>query len=494
MPRQRYNNQSGAITDNPLTSGAVTFNSATLSGLPAVASPDYLAVILDPDTASEEIVWVMAHTAAATSATIWRAREGTTAVAHSLGSRWLHGPTKLDYEMSAGKPWFYLPAGWDDTWIQAKYNAATTPAWSALFGTSIAAAYGTTVPMTKGWYELVRGSLTPSQAALYADFYDLKFSVGTFGWNGFGPWSVDVQPVAPYNGGFNVGPSWTAITAAYNPFKLVTPFACTKIDIIVADGDLAATITYSIDGGVDQTYTTTAYSAANWGLKRIALTGLSNVVHTIQFKQQSVASAFSVLGAICYSGTVGLGFCRFAYNGGVTTDISRLDLHGNRKPFYVAGKIPGAVTGFGIPVQPHLLIIEPFGNDAGAPNSLSSVARPDGVFPIGAGPRQWADTLRNLCRAGRRGRDNCSILFVVESIPDGIYTETTESILAYNPRNYQSYTTLINDLAGEFNAGVVNFMAKWGQLGVTKGFLPAADLHPTDAGQQDMANTILQVI
>jgi len=134
--RARANFVSGTITDNPLTNSATTFNSSALASLPAAATDHYFPVILDPDGtgAGAEIVYVTAHTASATSATIVRGREGTTGLQHASGTKWVHGPTNIDYHKSSldfpfadGTKLYYayepsaltsgtsLPSGW--SWV-----------------------------------------------------------------------------------------------------------------------------------------------------------------------------------------------------------------------------------------------------------------------------------------------------------------------------------------------------------------------------------------
>lgn len=90
--RIRSNNLFGSITDNPLTSGSATFNSASLSLMPAVASGDHLIVTLDPlrQYGFPEIVMVTAHTASATVATVQRGMYGTTPRTHPTGTFWAH--------------------------------------------------------------------------------------------------------------------------------------------------------------------------------------------------------------------------------------------------------------------------------------------------------------------------------------------------------------------------------------------------------------------
>ncbi len=101
--RRRYNFQSGTITDNPLTNSATTMNSTNLAGLPAVGSTEYAVLVLDPAGAGNgpEVVYVTAHTGSATSATIVRGREGTTAVQHNSNVTWIHVATAADYPLVA---------------------------------------------------------------------------------------------------------------------------------------------------------------------------------------------------------------------------------------------------------------------------------------------------------------------------------------------------------------------------------------------------------
>lgn len=95
--RQRDNNAFGTITDNPLTAGAVTLNSAGLANVSAV-SGNHVALVLDPlrTAGAPEIVIVTAHTGAATSATITRGAYGTVARSHAAGVLWVLAATADD--------------------------------------------------------------------------------------------------------------------------------------------------------------------------------------------------------------------------------------------------------------------------------------------------------------------------------------------------------------------------------------------------------------
>lgn len=96
--RIRDNGVFGTTTDNPLTAGATTFNSARLADLSTVAG-NHALVTLDPlrQFGNPEIVMVTAHTAAATVATIQRGMFGTTAREHPVNTLWVHAAADNDY-------------------------------------------------------------------------------------------------------------------------------------------------------------------------------------------------------------------------------------------------------------------------------------------------------------------------------------------------------------------------------------------------------------
>lgn len=98
--RLRTNFISGTVTDNPLLIGATSLSSAGLASLATVDSTSHTLITLDPlgSAGAPEIVKVTAHTAAATTATIARAQDGTTARQHATGVAWSHGPVASDYD------------------------------------------------------------------------------------------------------------------------------------------------------------------------------------------------------------------------------------------------------------------------------------------------------------------------------------------------------------------------------------------------------------
>jgi hypothetical protein len=88
----------GQVSDDPLTLGATTINSAGFAVLPVVVAPDFLWLSLDPDGVDgvPEVVKVTAHAAAATSVTVVRGEQGTVAREHDELTLWRHAWTAAD--------------------------------------------------------------------------------------------------------------------------------------------------------------------------------------------------------------------------------------------------------------------------------------------------------------------------------------------------------------------------------------------------------------
>ena len=96
MARVRANFVRGTVSDSPLTIASTTFNSASLANLPEVAGTDIAVVVIDPLGSAPEVVYVTAHTAAATVATISRGQESSSAAEWPAGTAWVHGATARD--------------------------------------------------------------------------------------------------------------------------------------------------------------------------------------------------------------------------------------------------------------------------------------------------------------------------------------------------------------------------------------------------------------
>ncbi len=94
MPRRYYSSTAVATTLSASANNSTTSITVTaLSGYPAQFP--YTAII-DPDTASEEVVTVTA--AASTTLTVTRGVDGTSAVSHNAGAVFRHGVSARDFD------------------------------------------------------------------------------------------------------------------------------------------------------------------------------------------------------------------------------------------------------------------------------------------------------------------------------------------------------------------------------------------------------------
>jgi lysophospholipase L1-like esterase len=147
-----------------------------------------------------------------------------------------------------------------------------------------------------------------------------------------------------------------------------------------------------------------------------------------------------------------------------------------------------AATGFGFPTQPNLTVIALGINDC-------NNARSETDFRNG---------LQRFIQATRRGNASSSILLVSCYYPFNnqsgganysgfAYSDDNNSGFA-NGDGWNAFKTAMARVARAYSCGFVDLEQRWGATPVAKGFLPTNDIHPTDAGHQDMANAILAVI
>lgn len=107
MARLRFNDISSFGTTNPvtLTNGGTTATFASAPAFPTIASPDYAVIVVEPDSANEEIVQITAYTSGATTATVVRNFEATSGGANGSPAHtsvvWVHGPTAADFKSAA---------------------------------------------------------------------------------------------------------------------------------------------------------------------------------------------------------------------------------------------------------------------------------------------------------------------------------------------------------------------------------------------------------
>jgi hypothetical protein len=115
--RVRVNNVFGQLgSQMAIGDVSITFNAAP--NFPTIGTTNHAAIILEPYTTNEEIIYVTAFTSGTTTATILRGQEGTTAVAHSVNAPWVHGATRRD--MASGRM----------AWSPLIVSTAFTTSWS----------------------------------------------------------------------------------------------------------------------------------------------------------------------------------------------------------------------------------------------------------------------------------------------------------------------------------------------------------------------------
>lgn len=96
---RKYSSTIPAMTLNGSLSAGAT--SATITGannLPVIASPNVLTLVIEPDTANEEIVTVTAHSSGSTSVTIVRGQESTSDITHASAVTVKHMVTARDLQ------------------------------------------------------------------------------------------------------------------------------------------------------------------------------------------------------------------------------------------------------------------------------------------------------------------------------------------------------------------------------------------------------------
>lgn len=100
MARLRYNNALGTLAA-PMGTSDTTISFITAPPFATIVAPDYIPIVIDPPSdpspnTAFEIVYLTAFSAGASTGTILRGQEGTTAASHGGGAVWVCGPTGLD--------------------------------------------------------------------------------------------------------------------------------------------------------------------------------------------------------------------------------------------------------------------------------------------------------------------------------------------------------------------------------------------------------------
>ena len=395
--------------------------------------------------------------------------------------------------------WLGLPTDWDAGWRAARATVATAPAYVAVIGDSNAQGQNTTDHMTKSFPRLLRNSLVAKYGS-YGDYWSVAHSARYMTVLG-GPAPLGIMPFAfdttwGISGGLNFnafgthimqdgGGTYPVAWVNAGSGSFLTPYACTDIDIIYHDWNSASTWKYNVDNAAGAGLVTVTNDARN-SIRRASLTGLSNAVHTVRVGNPSAIYALNLNGVVTYDPTNiktrGVGFANISasslrlYDWQASTNSMPDDRIRQWQGRYKTAPATTLETGFGFPTQPHLAIIELGINDC---------LNPGGLVQFRAG-------LRRMVEALRRGRDNCSIIFVICPNPvTGISDTTTQFTRA---ESWSLYADQIYGIASEYQCAVYNAHADWVPTSVAQGFTTSNDPHPTDLGHQHIANILASVI
>lgn len=87
-------------------SSDTTIAAAELASWPVIDATNHMAVMVDWDraTGTPFILYITAHSSGATTATVAKDQEGTTATSVPIGTECIHGPTVQDYILSIDSP------------------------------------------------------------------------------------------------------------------------------------------------------------------------------------------------------------------------------------------------------------------------------------------------------------------------------------------------------------------------------------------------------
>jgi len=396
------------------------------------------------------------------------------------------GVSAIYYSSPLTGRYLFLPTGWDDTWRTAKTASATTPAWIAFLGDSVAQGAATTTYLTQGFPAVITAGLKTRYPTEYAEYHPVSDSVYVnAGFGGTPPWVINDTAHATWNGGYAVNGALYWSGAVTNPMAtFTTPVACTAVDIVFINPFAAngTTLSYTIDGGATQTWTNVVQNGN--GTQHIRITGLSNATHIIRITGQSNDFAIVLMGAACYPNGVtgtGVGYVRAATTGMSVTN------------FMISGQQPslgqnfrlwngtngnGTARALGFPMQPHAAIVELGINDC---TSYTLT--------------QFRYGMNRLIESLRYGQENCSIIIVGAANPIPTPWTDMTSTPTGNTSTYDQYLGVMRNIADAHRCAYFDVASLVGSTGVTDGYFAAtAGPHGTVAYHALIANSLLAVL
>jgi hypothetical protein len=523
------NNPAGTVTAGgtgaPAAGTAESWTVNVTAAFPATALGVSQFHACDPAAPSEQF---LVNTApSGTGSKTWsviRGTEGTTPVTHSAGFTVQHvvsAGNVSQFSASARllQPWNFLPNNWySGAWFTAENAGFPSPTWILFDGDSIMEGVNAVNAgyIANGWPDKLREMIltTANTPVLYGDFYPFwAYTPGSGGldflYEGFG---AVLGGSAEYEGGFGTLLTPGTIT---NWFQTVSTGQIpgwskglvTGFDIVYYDYGVC-TWGFDIDGGQGGTPTvvgavwngTTMYANTTVGggpgsgqVKKVTVRGLTAGTHVIRYGQVSATGSMMPIGMSLFTGaTTGVGFVRNCYAARRMVDAATPAGVGigyaNQASAFPADRISlwsgaGQTTGtvqitpvpFGFPTQPSLAFIGWGINDAAT----------------WINPQSFADALERRIIAIRRGVPNANIVIVAHAYPDN---RNSDNNLAGNGGHWGRYKAVMAALAASYSCAYVDIDSRWYGNPVAQGFMVSGDVHPTNAGNLNIAQIISEMI
>lgn len=173
--------------DAAIDTAATTLSSPALSRLPVIDTTSHAALTIgDPTTGNYEIVHAISHAASATTATVQRAREGSTARAWAIDSKWSHAPTVADFALNKDRRWLpgsaeaiideFSDSSLHSDWVRVDPGAATRQKWTEGADCLSVAQLGGDAAAE------IHGLVRPASALAVGDAFVTRLTV-------YGPWA-----------------------------------------------------------------------------------------------------------------------------------------------------------------------------------------------------------------------------------------------------------------------------------------------------------------
>lgn len=459
--------------------------------------------------------------------------------------------------LTPARNYLYLPDGWDACWKAAKAAAlaGTGPGTVLFFGDSIT--QGIT-PCTDAFATSYEGLVRTALGTTAFDFWPSWDCADVIALGGTPPWVVNNTGGGrswKLIYGLSYTPTWTD-TVTMPEITFTTPYACTDLDLIWLD-NVAGTFDLTVDGGSATTitavgstfkirrtritglastthtitlgnqsagsnilcpvgivtYKTAAARTGGLGVARCGTSGQRATHYSVTTRPADSCSqwqgqAEASLTVSTASNTTPVVITTTAAHNLATDDVVTIASVGGTTAAngtwritvlttttfsiksiagvavigngaYTSGGTVVLVTGFGFPLQPHLAIVELGIND---------------MVSATVGLATYRATMRRIIEGIQRGRSNppASVLLLAPMVPNGASSDSA-SATNYS-MNWNLFVGVQRELAEELNCAFLNVHARWGQTGVTQGYIGAANVHPTDAGHADIASALSAIL